>query len=52
MLVDRSLSLAELRNRVQIYDFAQALRDSLGWTVLVVVPSSQKSWIGKAYCEL
>lgn len=32
-----------------VYPFAQALRSQLGWDVRVVVPSSQKSWVGKSY---
>ncbi|CED82062.1 Predicted tubulin-tyrosine ligase [Phaffia rhodozyma] len=32
-----------------IFSFARALEKTLGWDVKVVVPSSQKSWIGKAY---
>lgn len=32
-----------------IFSFAQALRAVNGWDVTVVVPSSQKSWIGGAY---
>ncbi|KAH7883607.1 sure-like protein [Phlebopus sp. FC_14] len=32
-----------------IFGFYQRLTHDLGWDVKVVVPSSQKSWIGKAY---
>ncbi|KZW02412.1 sure-like protein [Exidia glandulosa HHB12029] len=32
-----------------IFGFAQQLQKTLGWDVRVVVPSSQKSWIGKAF---
>ncbi|KAL7410222.1 survival protein sure-like phosphatase/nucleotidase [Mrakia frigida] len=32
-----------------IFSFARQLEATLGWDVKVVVPSSQKSWIGKAY---
>jgi 5'/3'-nucleotidase SurE len=32
-----------------IYSFAKTLMDRLGWEVRVVVPDSQKSWVGKAY---
>lgn len=32
-----------------IGSFARALRELNGWDVRVVVPSSQKSWIGGAY---
>ncbi|KAJ4486162.1 survival protein sure-like phosphatase/nucleotidase [Lentinula aciculospora] len=32
-----------------IFGLYKHLTDSLGWDVKVVVPSSQKSWIGKAY---
>ncbi|KAH7100252.1 sure-like protein [Auriculariales sp. MPI-PUGE-AT-0066] len=32
-----------------IFGFAQHLSQALGWEVRVVVPSSQKSWIGKAF---
>ncbi|KAI5124642.1 hypothetical protein M0805_004251 [Coniferiporia weirii] len=32
-----------------IFGFAQHLARDLGWDVKVVIPSSQKSWIGKAY---
>ncbi|KIR53822.1 5'/3'-nucleotidase SurE [Cryptococcus gattii Ru294] len=32
-----------------IYSFAHALERQLGWDVRVVIPDSQKSWVGKAY---
>ncbi|KAL5535574.1 hypothetical protein ACEPAF_3668 [Sanghuangporus sanghuang] len=32
-----------------IYGFAKHLATDLGWDVKVVIPSTQKSWIGKAY---
>ncbi|KAE8538367.1 5'/3'-nucleotidase SurE [Cryptococcus gattii VGV] len=32
-----------------IYSFAKALERQLGWDVRVVIPDSQKSWVGKAY---
>ncbi|KAH8120382.1 sure-like protein [Phellopilus nigrolimitatus] len=32
-----------------IFGFARYLATNLGWDVKVVIPSSQKSWIGKAY---
>ncbi|KAI5453223.1 hypothetical protein NCC49_006248 [Naganishia albida] len=32
-----------------IYSFAKALKDTLGWDVRVVIPDCQKSWVGPAY---
>jgi tubulin--tyrosine ligase len=32
-----------------VYPFALALKRQLGWNVSVVVPSSQKSWVGKSF---
>lgn len=32
-----------------IYPFARGLVEQLGWDVRVVVPDSQKSWVGKSY---
>ncbi|KAI5480873.1 tubulin-tyrosine ligase [Pseudohyphozyma bogoriensis] len=32
-----------------VYPFARAIAKNLGWEVRVVVPSSQKSWVGKSY---
>ncbi|GAA5892675.1 hypothetical protein JCM5296_003994 [Sporobolomyces johnsonii] len=32
-----------------VYPFAKALVERLGWDVRVVVPSTQKSWVGKSY---
>ncbi|SCZ90402.1 BZ3500_MvSof-1268-A1-R1_Chr1-3g01966 [Microbotryum saponariae] len=32
-----------------VYPFACALAEQLGWDVKVVVPSSQRSWVGKSY---
>ncbi|KZT30403.1 sure-like protein [Neolentinus lepideus HHB14362 ss-1] len=37
------------RDSPYVYGFYRYLTDTLGWDVKVVVPSSQKSWIGKAY---
>ncbi|KAJ9102484.1 hypothetical protein QFC21_002884 [Naganishia friedmannii] len=32
-----------------IYSFALALRNKLGWDIRVVIPDCQKSWVGSAY---
>lgn len=32
-----------------VYPFARALVTQLGWDVRVVVPASQRSWVGKSY---
>ncbi|TCD71507.1 hypothetical protein EIP91_008888 [Steccherinum ochraceum] len=37
------------RDSPYIYGLCRHLTDDLGWDVKVVIPSSQKSWIGKAY---
>jgi len=37
------------RESPYIYEFSHYLRDALGCDVKVVIPSSQKSWIGKAF---
>ncbi|EPQ60800.1 sure-like protein [Gloeophyllum trabeum ATCC 11539] len=37
------------RDSPYIYGFYRHLTDVLGWDVKVVLPSTQKSWIGKAY---
>ncbi|KZO90315.1 sure-like protein [Calocera viscosa TUFC12733] len=37
------------RESPYIFSFARALEKELGWEVKVVLPASQKSWIGKAY---
>ncbi|KAH8102641.1 sure-like protein [Cristinia sonorae] len=37
------------RDSPYIYGLYRHLKDDLGWDVKVVIPSSQKSWIGKAY---
>ncbi|KZT52837.1 sure-like protein [Calocera cornea HHB12733] len=37
------------RESPYIFSFARALEKELGWDVKVVLPASQKSWIGKAY---
>ncbi|TFK57281.1 sure-like protein [Heliocybe sulcata] len=37
------------RDSPYVYGFYRYLTDNFGWDVKVVVPSTQKSWIGKAY---
>ncbi|KZS92965.1 sure-like protein [Sistotremastrum niveocremeum HHB9708] len=32
-----------------IYGFSRQLKEATGWNIKVVVPSSQKSWIGKSF---